>query len=428
MNIFLSIADSMVSTPLGFIHLLILSDGWKYSRKKTGAIIAVYFGLMVLMDLVVLGAGGTLVEMKRRISILNIISCLIVYFIITYYRDGRMLFSFFSACIFIFIGDTISDIVFYSEAFHLCIKILTFLVIAVLLYRFFRKPFHDVLNTIQNEWWWLALVQLSLCCVFASIIMVPGPLFLNPELQPQAITLCFACVLVYIGFYMMFKSLQKQHEIEENNQLLKLQVNLLEKHTGTLQEMSERIRLYRHDTRHYIRMMSACIENQDWDSASEILKQVDSGLSQSLGSGDIRFRTGEGILDAVLSYYGDWAKREDTEFDVCMAAPPKAKVDITEFSAMLSNALENAMHACEQMEQGTKRLIRVTGRTMQEQYYLEIVNTFEGEIQFDRNQRPLPKAVKHGYGTRSMIDFAERSQGRLEFKAEDGWFFVRIML
>ncbi|MCB6203425.1 sensor histidine kinase [Extibacter muris] len=421
--------DSMISAPFGLIYMIILTDEWRFSKKTMRLLAPLFVLCLFIADISIFWRIGVTVEGRALISIINIISCGIFYLIVYKYLDGRLIFIFFSACLFIFISDTISDCVFYyTDIIHLCIKTTVFLVIGVLLYKIFRRPFLEVIQEIKHEWWWFTIIPLSLSFTFALIIMVPGPLYQHPELQPQAILMCLSVFCVYVAFYMFFRKLKDHYRMEGNYQLLKVQVSSLKNHADTLSAMDGQLKMYRHDIRHYMHVIHTCVESHDWDSVNQVLESMSRSLNSYDGSGELKVYSGDPIIDATLSFFSERVKDEKIELDVYLESVPDKAADITEFSVMLSNAIENAYNACMQMPDGQKRIIRVNGRCEGAQYLLEIANTYAGTVVFDSKGMPTAAREGHGYGTRSIESFVQRCKGYLDFDARDGWFRMRMIL
>lgn len=421
--------DTMISAPFGLIYMIILSDGWRFSIKTMKILAPLFVVCLFIVDALIFWQTGVTIDGRALISILNIIACGIFYLVTYKCLDGRLVFIFFSACLFIFISDTISDCVFYyTDIIHLSIKTFVFLVIGILLYKIFRKPFLEVFLKIKREWWWFAIIPLSLSFTFACIIMAPGPLYQHPELQPQAILMCISILCIYIAFYMVFKKLDNHYRMEGNYHLLQVQVSSLKNHADMLSNMDGQLKLYRHDMRHYMNVINTCVESHDWNSVNQVLESMDRSLSNYEGGGELKIYCGEPIIDATLSFFSERTKDENIEFNVYLDDMSLEDIDITEFSVMLSNAIENAYNACIQMQKGEKRIINVKGICKKAQYLLEITNTYTGTVEFDG--KGMPEAVRegHGYGTRSIESFVRRYKGYLSFDAVDGWFRMRVIL
>lgn len=425
----IAVMESMVSSPLGLIYMSILSDGWRFTKKATRWLVLLFILFLLLADMLIVFSAETIQSAKSSISVFNIIFCGLFYFLIYRRFDGRMLFNFFSACLFIFISDTLSDTIFYSTSqIHILIKLLVFLFTALLLYLFFRKPFLEVFRDIRSEWWWLMIVPISFSFVFAMIIMVPGPLYQHPEMQPQALLMCIAVVCAYIAFYIVFKGIKDRCQIEKSYALLQMQTSFIKKHTATLQEMDEQIKMYRHDMRHYAQLVNTCIINKDWHSIKKVADSMDRRLDTSQNSGQLQSYTGELIVDGVLSFFAEKMEREKIDLTILLETPSEEQVDITEFSVMLSNAIENAWNACKAMAANTKKIIRITGTHQNSQYFLAIDNTCGNEVAFDTDGKPVSSEKGHGYGVQSISDFASRYRGYLQFSCKNGWFHMQMIL
>lgn len=421
--------DSMISAPFGLVYMAILSDGWRFSKKTMRVLAPLFILCLFCVDILVFGQIGVTIEGRALISILNIIACGIFYIIVYKHLDGRLVFIFFSACLFIFISDTISDCVFYyTDIIHLCIKTIVFLIIGVLLHKVFRRPFIEVFIEIKREWLWFTIVPISLSFTFALIIMIRGPLYQHPELQPQAIFMCITVFCIYAAFYMFFKRLKDHYRMEGNYHLLQVQVSSLKNHADTLSAMDSQLKMYRHDIRHYINVINTCVEKQDWNSVTQVLESMSKSLNSYNDSEKLRIYSGDPIIDATLSFFFEQTKVKNIEFNVYLENVPAKVADVTEFSVMLSNALENAYNACIQIPEGQKRIINVHGRCEKSQYLLEVANTYTGTIKLDSRGMPITVQEGHGYGTQSIESFVQRYKGYLSFDTTDGWFRMRVIL
>ena len=95
----------------------------------------------------------------------------------------------------------------------------------------------------------------------------------------------------------------------------------------------------------------------------------------------------------------------------------------------MSNALENAIHACNKQPDGEKRAIRVQGHKAGTQFFFEIANTFTGKVQFDAGTGlPVSKEKGHGVGSKSIAFFAQKYGAALEYSQNENWFHLRLLL
>jgi sensor histidine kinase regulating citrate/malate metabolism len=139
--------------------------------------------------------------------------------------------------------------------------------------------------------------------------------------------------------------------------------------------------------------------------------------------------TGHSLPDAVLSRYMELAKAAG--IDITVRIFGELKTDMTELAVVLANALENAVKACKLL--ADNRVIKVDGQPRGTQYFLEIANTYAGEVTIDPDSG-LPSGPaaddgkEHGLGTQSIAFFAHKHGAVLQYQVENGWFRVRLLI
>jgi len=88
-----------------------------------------------------------------------------------------------------------------------------------------------------------------------------------------------------------------------------------------------------------------------------------------------------------------------------------------DFCIILSNALDNAIHACKRMDHGAVKYICVTGRIQGDFILLEVENSFQGENVFRR-----------GTGLSNIKAVAEKYHGSMSIKTQDSVFLLSVLL
>ena len=106
--------------------------------------------------------------------------------------------------------------------------------------------------------------------------------------------------------------------------------------------------------------------------------------------------------------------------------PQKLSLPNTELCSLLSNGLENALHAAAKLEP-TQRWVDFYCDIHVNKLLIEIKNPYLGEIQL-QDGIPISSQSGHGYGCRSIQSIVEQHHGLYSFEAENGIFTLRIML
>ena len=101
-------------------------------------------------------------------------------------------------------------------------------------------------------------------------------------------------------------------------------------------------------------------------------------------------------------------------------------INETELATVIANALENAINACEHVEEDG-RYIDIQVITVPH-FMIQISNSFNGQIEFDEKGVPANTDEEHGFGMRSIVAFCEKNEAFYEFKVEKNRFALRIAL
>jgi sensor histidine kinase regulating citrate/malate metabolism len=309
---------------------------------------------------------------------------------------------------------------------------ISYLVLAYLIY-LARRPITRILSQTRKGWWLLCSVPLLMISSFILISAVPIAIIQNPARIPAALLFCGTSIVIYITFFYMLWQQHKQSQLEQNVMALRLSVSDLEHQNELIQQNEKKFTLFRHDVRHITEMLSSCLAQNDIDGAKQWLKPLTQNISVPLQYISRNF-TGYGMPDAVLSRYVEQSKEAGIDISVRLDIG-KAVIDMTELAVVLANALENAVQACKRIppEQNKPRIIRVDGQRRGRQFFLEIANTYTGEVMIDEDTGlPTGPTVndgqEHGFGSQSIAFFAEKHGAVLQYQIEDGWFRLRLLV
>jgi sensor histidine kinase regulating citrate/malate metabolism len=101
-------------------------------------------------------------------------------------------------------------------------------------------------------------------------------------------------------------------------------------------------------------------------------------------------------------------------------------VDEMQLAIVVSNLLENAIHACEELPED-ERFIEIKAK-YKEQLLLEISNPCDGKVPLDEEGHPYATAGDHGIGTTSVLAFVKQTDSEIRYIAEDKIFKVRMII
>ena len=159
--------------------------------------------------------------------------------------------------------------------------------------------------------------------------------------------------------------------------------------------------------------------------ALKYIQEIGVSLSQST----ITQYCNNEALNLILSFYADSAKEKQIRFSVSVTASSFSAFQITDLCSLLSNGLENAIHASMLLDDPDKRYIQLKIYEKNGQLCISLVNNCKDSPIF-QNGIPLSpnKEQGHGYGVQSMISVVDKYHGNCRFFIKDGEFRFQAAL
>lgn len=193
---------------------------------------------------------------------------------------------------------------------------------------------------------------------------------------------------------------------------------------AVLAECRKRASTYRHDLRHHMQFLAGCIENGRTEQALGYIRSVCSEIE----AGKVTAYCENEAANLIFSAFADRAAKAGVQFTVQAGISQALPVSESDLCVLLSNALENALHAavrCREAGQGD--FIETTGHEKGKKLFLQITNSCLPDVQF-REGIPVTDRTGHGLGVRSICAISEQCGGLTSFAAKDGQFTLRVML
>lgn len=235
----------------------------------------------------------------------------------------------------------------------------------------------------------------------------------------------FVSSVMYIVFIFRFSAEESaRSQLEQTRNNLKLQVGQAVREIEALRTSQQQTRAYRHDLRHHLQYISACIENGRGEQAQEYIQSICTEIETSKVTNYCENET----ANLIFSSYASRAENCGVPFRVEANIPQLISVAETDLCVLLSNALENALRACRRRKaENGPAYIEVTAREKNGHLFLQFVNPCPEGIQFE-NGLPVTHAEGHGIGVRSICAIVEKYKGLSDFSVQEGRFILRVSL
>lgn len=233
----------------------------------------------------------------------------------------------------------------------------------------------------------------------------------------------FAFCLSYLLFLLFYvREYEKKMEIRQYSNLMELQLQGIEKEVEYVENNKRKLSIMKHDMRHQLHIILAFLEEGHTEHAVEYIKEVDSEYEKMNFKGYCKNE----LLNSVISIYEMRFQNRGFSLQCDISTQEKLPCSDMALCTVLSNALENAMHALEKLPQDNKWAdLKISMKG--EHLLVELKNPIEKMPQFV-DGIPVSKREGHGIGVKSIIYYVEQMNGQYHFSVTDHIFILRIII
>jgi hypothetical protein len=230
-----------------------------------------------------------------------------------------------------------------------------------------------------------------------------------------------AVVVVYFIFSIIYlKTLYEKKEVEVEQALFKVLANQSKSEIEALRKSQEQAVIYRHDLRHHLQYLNGCISENNLEDALSYIANICEGIDNAKV---IRYSENESV-NLILSSYAAKAAEKKIHSEFNVSTVYFSRFTVPDLCSLLSNALENAIYACEKIADSNKRCIKLRMYSKNNKLCLDIRNSYQTDPVFHQGF-PVSKEQGHGFGTKSMAYVVEKYNGIYRFSVEDGFFIFQ---
>ncbi|MDD6638091.1 MAG: GHKL domain-containing protein [Lachnospiraceae bacterium] len=230
-----------------------------------------------------------------------------------------------------------------------------------------------------------------------------------------------------IIFYVMFLSayhrqLQIRADANLQRSMLEAELKQAEVEVESLRSMETQVAVYQHDMRHHLTAIDGFLAADQPQRAREYIQKVQADVDAITPK---RFCENE-LVNLLCSSFAHKANAAGIRLTVDAKLPKTLPLPDTELCSLLSNGLENALHAVGGLKDSSQWVEFYCGIRLNK-LLIEIKNPYTGQITM-RDGLPVSGQDGHGYGCRSIRSIAERHQGLFSFEPEHGVFTLHVIL
>lgn len=184
--------------------------------------------------------------------------------------------------------------------------------------------------------------------------------------------------------------------------------------------------IYRHDMRHHLLALEELAKQGDIENVLGYLEDMKGSLSKT----EREVYCENITVNAVLSSCIRRARDLDCVVFAKIDIPKEIPYDDIDICMVLANAIENAVNACQKINEKKKRYIRVTVKYLKQQrLIISVENSCAVDISFDEAGYPdVLVAEGHGIGLKSIHAITDKYNGCLRCECSEGEFRLHAAL
>ena len=209
-------------------------------------------------------------------------------------------------------------------------------------------------------------------------------------------------------------------------QLLTVQNHYASEHAAYLRRSLDETYAMRHEILHHMNALSAFCQEGDLQRVQQYVEHFTGQIRQAPG----RY-TDHPLINALVSYCQIQAQKLDASFQASVQVPQHIGIVDADLAVLLSNMIDNALHAVAALPDPQERSIRLKVEIFENAgLFVSCTNSFSGDLQRDEQGDPLSPRRRegHGQGIKAMRRVAEQYNSVLIIETQDNLFHVKSYL
>lgn len=348
---------------------------------------------------------------------------LLLFFLLSKYRDGRFFFLFCltdTVCFWLLqITNFLDRLTGDTYVVLLISRLLMFPVVEFFFWRYLRRPFLELQQKLTRDWWlFTAVGAVYYLLIMFTAVPVDAPM-------PDAAGLgriCLVLILMPLTYLTILYALWRQLRIFEGRRQMELQRRDYE----AIREKMRLGRVYRHDMRHHLTALDGMLQQGDIAGARQYVRTLTGGLEDVTYS----LQCSNSTVNAVLTAYLVQASNAGCTVDTKLSLPEQLPFDETDLCVVLANPLENAIHACQTLPEAKRKIHLEMELTDNQRLIISVENPCPQPVEFGPNGLPRSSSQEenHGLGLQSVQSVANKYGGLFRCQWVDGRFVLRTVL
>lgn len=223
---------------------------------------------------------------------------------------------------------------------------------------------------------------------------------------------CFLVIFILFGIL-------RRSRLEHETTVLEHVLNMQKDQLASSKKNVEIMNIKYHDLKYLISSLNDKISSEEIES-----------LNKAISAYATHLKTGNEALDVLLAEKRLQCEQLNIKIN-CIADGEKLNyIPAVEVYSLFGNAIDNAMHAVQSVEQEERRVINISVKKSMDLISIVFENDFVGELKFEAELPVTTKENKlfHGFGMKSIKMIVDKYNGYMSVKTDNNRFILSILL
>ena len=230
------------------------------------------------------------------------------------------------------------------------------------------------------------------------------------------------CIGYLLFLLVYFREYESKQEIRQYGELLEMHLLSIQNEISQMKHSQKKMVILRHDMRHHLDLILTQLQNGNTDAAISYIQDVSGTYDEAL----ITAYCKNDMLNSVISIYQMRFSDRGISLECSISVGGLLSDQEVSFCTILSNALENAMHALEKLKTKDK-WAKLTISNKDNHLLLSLENPVE-QIPVFVDGIPVSRKNRHGIGIKSMVYYTEKLHGQCHFSVTNHRFVLKIII
>ncbi len=289
--------------------------------------------------------------------------------------------------------------------------------------RYFNEIFVKYYEISTHKYWkYVSLLPLFLILDMYLTMATSDILMMDKMLLPRTF-LMLALILLAFSIRAGFRQADILIKNYERSNTMTAQIQTSRAYTRSLLQSQEEMKEIYKKRNGLLEELRVLIASHERQKALHLIEDIGTALNKTKR----RQYCQNTLVNAALAMYLTRAEELKIPVTAHIVVPQERAGLSSDMAIVLSNLIENAIHASEKQPKGQQAISLLT---LYQGDILSVLvkNRYDGQVIFDDQGLPVTKAKGHGIGMKSLDRFRQTYDASVLCTYEDGWFstYIRV--